>query len=165
MALKLKDSLTKTQKKNLQRRLSHFLRHHQQKNDLLLKDVAKKLDYTPPKFADLCRSDKPHGRFISSLDFLKSLADLEKLSIGQLVTFLEEGEQQNTERTDKDELLIKAFKVLKASHRKELNEFLNKSNRVNTQERELFRELLEVLMILIKKNDLSKVKAIKEMIS
>ena len=87
MALKLKNSLSKTQQKNLQRRLSHFLRHHQQKNDLLLKDVAKKLDYTPPKFADLCRSDKPHGRFISSLDFLKSLADLEKLSIGQLVTF------------------------------------------------------------------------------
>ena len=165
MPLVHKNKITITDQKKFQRRLSHYLRDYAGKKGLLLKEVAQKIGYSEAKFAALTRADEPHGRFITSLDFLKALASLEKLSISDFISLLEGGPKITLkDSNDKDELIVKAFKSLKASKRKKFIEFLAKSNLISSSERELFVEIIDLVILLIEKNDLKKVQSIKNML-
>lgn len=84
-----KQTLTETQKKKYQRRLSHFFKDLKYKNSLQSKDIAEELEYTPQKFSALESESKPHGRFINSLEFLHTIACLDDLTLSEFVFFID----------------------------------------------------------------------------
>lgn len=81
-----------------QKQFSNFLKTYRYKHNLMAKDLAKKMGYTPQRYCQLESETIPQTRFASSLEFLSSIASLEGLSITEFVIFLE-GEQ---DRLNKD---------------------------------------------------------------
>lgn len=81
-------ALTEYEKNQSQRRLSHFLKDHRDRNKLKASDVAEKIGYAIPKYIDLESETRPHGRFVNSLDFLAAIANLDSKSIVAFVAYL-----------------------------------------------------------------------------
>ena len=80
--------LTEEEKEKFSRRLSHYLEDHTYKHRITHADAAKKLGISQNKFSQL-KSGIEQGRFLTSLDYLKSLAKLENLEILDFIAYLE----------------------------------------------------------------------------
>ena len=110
------------EEKQMQRRLSHYIKEYKDKNGLLSKEVAKEIGYTPQKFSELERDHVPHSRFMNSLGFLRKLAELKYTSISSFIRYIE-GKEERTKNTEtnytwqKD--LLSAFESLPMSTRKQ----------------------------------------------
>ena len=72
-----------------QRQLSNFLKTYRAKNQLLAKDVADRLGYTPSRYGQLESETTPQKRFVSSLEFLNSIGSLMGKTIPEFLIFLE----------------------------------------------------------------------------
>lgn len=162
-----KSSLTDQQKKKFQRRLSHYFRDFRYRNDLLSKDVAKILGYTPEKFYDLESEWKLHGRFLNSLDFLSTLASLENKSVTEFVSYLE-GKQDRSESEGGpdlnrtlyawEKLLLEAFDPMSIVIRKEFIDICKESVADGKEKLESLIELANAL----KDKDAKAIKALTE---
>lgn len=88
-----REFLTADEKDRYSRRLTHFLEDHIHKNKLTHAQVAEKVGLSPNRFTKL-KSGIEQGRFLSSLDFIKSIAQLENMSLTEFTAFLD-GEKSN----------------------------------------------------------------------
>ena len=105
----------------LQQRLSHYLKDYRYKNDLKATDAAKILGYATPKYSELESEVKPHGRFISSIDFLAALAKLTGMNINEFVDYLNPHQSGCTEKKDIynwQESILDVFSSISLSSRK-----------------------------------------------
>lgn len=80
--------LTEDEKDRFTRRLSHYLEDHLHKNKITHAQAAEKLGISPNKFSQL-KSGIEQGRFLTSLDYIKSLAKLENMPITEFISFLD----------------------------------------------------------------------------
>ena len=80
--------LNENDKKSYQLRLSHYLKDYRFKKKSKASETAKELGYATPKYSELESEVKPHGRFVSSLDFLTALASLKQMSLNEFVDYL-----------------------------------------------------------------------------
>lgn len=161
-------SLTDHQKKKFQRRLSHYFADFRYRNNLLSKDVAEILGYTPPKFYEMESEKKPHGRFINCLDFLATLAALESKSVSEFVSYLEgkqdrfenEGTELNRGLFSWEKLLLEAFDPISIVMRKEFLEICKESVAEGKEKLESLIELVNTL----KDKDANTIKSLTEVL-
>jgi transcriptional regulator with XRE-family HTH domain len=72
-----------------QRRLANYLRGYRLRQDISSKDMAAKLGYASSNYSRLESETIPFDRFISSIEFLKMLADIEGLTFSEFACYLE----------------------------------------------------------------------------
>src|SRR5689334_7739643 len=85
--------LKEGEKKKYSRRLTHYLEDYTYRNKITHNEAAKKLGISSNKFSQL-KSGGEQGRFLSSLDYLKSIAVLDDLSLPEFIKYIE-GEDNN----------------------------------------------------------------------
>ncbi len=147
----VKPFLTEHQQLKFQRRLSHYLKDYEYKNNVYAKDVAEKIDISPQKFSYI-KSDKiPYPKFVNSLDYLAKLANLKQMSVAEFVKYLE-GDQDTDEeieserkRSNWEKLLIASFEPLTSKNRLKLIELCKESLRDGKRKLEALIEIINVL--------------------
>lgn len=128
--------LKEEEKERLGRRLSHYLEDYLYRNKVTHANAAKRLQISPNKFTQL-KSGGEQGRFLTSMDYLKSLANLQGISVAEFVTYLE-GKNEKADPKTKYTWLDKIYKALEQisiSHRRKYadaisNASLNDNDRV-----------------------------------
>ena len=160
-----KPLLTEHQQLKYQRRLSSYLKDYEYKNNLQAKDVAEKIDISPQKFSYVKSDKKPYGKFINALDYMAKLGNLEEMSIGEFVEYLEG-------KRDKDEHdkaagnkiygwqrdLLQAFEPLTVKIR---SEFVDLCKQSSKQGKRKMEALLAIVNIL-KDKDIEAIESLRE---
>ena len=89
--------LSPDEKEKFSRRLSHYLEDHTYKNRITHAEAAKKMGISQNKFSQL-KSGVEQGRFMTSLDYLKSLAQLENMHLPEFISYLDGNESQTPDK-------------------------------------------------------------------
>ena len=107
-------ALTEIQKEKFQQRLSGFLRSLRYRKEWKAKDAAKKLDLDPSRYSKLEHPSIPYPKFITAIEFLLSIAQLEKgVTLTKLVDRLESDPKNKEVRlTSKEQEIIMAIREL-----------------------------------------------------
>lgn len=150
--------LTETQKNQFQRRLSHFFRDHRYRNDLEPKDVAKKLRYdSVARYSTLESENIPYPRFVTSLDFLASIAALEGMCVSDFVSYLEGKQADDQPRlagrnlAKWEQVLLDAFAPIAIGVRREFANFCKET--VNSRDKKKLEMIIEIANILHGKDE------------
>lgn len=83
-----KTFLSEDEKERLGRHLTYYLEDYTYKNGITHNEAAKILGISSNKFSQL-KSGGEQGRFLSSLDYLKALADLDNMTLNEFLSYLE----------------------------------------------------------------------------
>ena len=132
-----REFLTKDEKDKFGRRLAHYLEDHTYKNKITHAQAAEKLGISPNKFSQL-KSGIEQGRFMTSLDYLKSLARLEKMPLLDFIAYLEgdDGERQDKIYGWQDKI-YRALEHIGISCRKNFAEAILEASRDSSERTEL----------------------------
>ena len=161
-------TLTDTQKKRFQRRLSHYFKDHKYRNGVDSKKIAKQLGYDSiTRFYGLESENIPFPKFINALDFLASLANIDNMRVGEFVSYLEgdverfKGDQpadlgrnlHEWERT-----IIEAFDAISMLVRKD---FIELCKEVEKDGKKKLQVLLQIVNIL-KNKDVKALESLRD---
>lgn len=135
--------LNEEEKAKYGRRLSHYLEDHTYKNKITHVDAAKKLGISSNKFSQL-KSGGEQGRFITSLDYLKSLANLEGMSLPEFLSYIE-GEEAEEPVSRKhytwEDQIYKALESISIHYRKKFVSVLTSASQDSEERVELLCRL------------------------
>ncbi|MCB9229696.1 MAG: hypothetical protein H6618_08805 [Deltaproteobacteria bacterium] len=150
--------LTDSQKKKFQGRLAHFFRDHRYRNHLEPKDVAHKLGYASvARYSTLESENIPYPRFVTSLDFLSSIAALEGMCVGDFVCYLEGKQESDRPRsagralTKWEQALLDAFAPVSIGIRRAFTNFCKET--VESRDKKKLEMILEIANILHGKDE------------
>lgn len=106
--------LTEVQKEKFQQRLSGVLRSLRYRKEWKAKDVANRLGLDPSRYSKLEHPSIPYPKFITALEFLLSISQLEKgVTLTKLVDRLESDPRNKEVRlTTKEQEIIMAIRGL-----------------------------------------------------
>ncbi len=149
---KIKTNLENTWHLTYQRRLSNYLRTFRFRNNISSKGMAVKLDYASSRYSRLESESIPFDRFISSVDFLKTLADIEGLSFSEFATMLEGS--QGKEKNKSSKWKSKLVDIFENIGSKTMRGFLAVANTDSKQEKEELELAIE-LYVRLKNGKLS----------
>jgi len=160
-----KPTLSSHQKLSYQRRLSSFLANYAYRNKLKAHEVAQEIDISPQKYSTIKSDNKPYPKFINSLDYLSRFAQLEQMSLGEFVLYLEgkggcEGDREGKIYSWQHEL-TEAFDLIKISVRRTFLEICRDSLK-NGKEK---LELLLRIVALLKDEDVDAIKSLEQALS
>lgn len=96
------------------RRLSHYLKDYRFRYGVKAADLAENLNYKGSRYLTLESEITPHGRFMSSLNFLSLLGSIDGKSVVEIVNYLYSVKQQPE---SKDDLYPGELNILKAVHK------------------------------------------------
>ena len=133
--------LTEDEKEKYGRRLSHYLEDFCYKNQVTHSQAAEKLGISPNKFSQL-KSGGEQGRFITSLDYLKSLASLDGMNLAEFLIYLDgKGNLDSKVRYSWQDQIYKALEPISISHRKKFAEACSTATKDATKRVELMCRL------------------------
>lgn len=119
------------EKSEMGKKLTFYLEEFLFHNQLSVNDGAKFLNMTPIKFTQL-KNGHGQGRYQSSMDYLKSLAQLQKMELSEFVALMEGKSTSEATKKSKKELYawdVIVFKALEGAplvYRKNFVDVLNK---------------------------------------
>ena len=82
-------AINNTQAAFFQKKLANFLKNHRIGEDVKSKDMADYLGYTPQKYSQMESDRKPYDRFVNTMDYLTLIANLEDLTVTELMAKIE----------------------------------------------------------------------------
>ncbi len=133
--------LTEDEKEKYGRRLSHYLEDYCYKNEVTHFQAAEKLGISPNKFSQL-KSGGEQGRFITSLDYLKSLAGLDGMSLAEFLIYLDgKGNLDTKLRYSWQDKIYKALEPISISYRKKFVDACSMATKDATKRVELMCRL------------------------
>ena len=133
--------LTAEEREKYGRRLSHYLEDYCYKNKLTHNQVAEKLGIASTKFSQL-KSGSEQGRYLSSLDYLKSLAGLDGMTIPEFLIYLDGKSSQDPKlKYSWQDKVYKALEPIAISHRKKFADACIQATKEGTQRVELMCRL------------------------
>ena len=113
--------LKEEEKDKYSRRLSHFLEDYCYRNKVTHNQAAEKLGISSNKFSQL-KSGGEQGRYLSSLDYLKSLANLEGMTLTEFIAYLDGDTQQARPNYSWQDMIYKALEVVSIVTRRKFAE-------------------------------------------
>jgi hypothetical protein len=133
--------LTADEKEKYGRRLSHYLEDYCHKNKITHNQAAEKLGIASTKFSQL-KSGSEQGRFLTSLDYIKSLAGLDGMTIPEFLIYLDGKSNQDPKmRYSWQDKIYKALEPISISHRKKFADACTMATKDSTERVELMCRL------------------------
>src|SRR3989338_8021996 len=133
--------LTEEEKEKYSRRLSHYLEDYCFKNEITHYQAAEKLGISANKFSQL-KSGGEQGRFLTSLDYLKSLAALDGMTVPEFLIYLDGKSNQDSKiRYSWQDKIYKALEPIGISTRKKFAEACLMATSESTERTELMCRL------------------------
>ncbi len=141
---------TKEKSKNItyQRRLANYLKSFRFRNDLSPKDVASKLDYVLSRYYRLESDSIPYDRFINSIGFLTSLAELNNLTFSEFACYLDGVTEKTQDKNEKWKL--KLNNIFENVNSKNLRGFLSVASTETKDDKEELETILNIYILLRK---------------
>jgi hypothetical protein len=130
--------LTDAKKERMQRKLSRFIRGVFHKKQKQFKEAAISFDMTPSRFSKLIHPYKPYPPFINAIEYLYSLASIEKnLTLSEFIDRIDEKSKQKEKKESSfrqlknwEILILEAFESVNSEYLEEIqNVFKNTKSR------------------------------------
>lgn len=108
--------------------------------------MSKNLGYASSRYSRLESENIPYERFISSLEFLKMLAEVKKMSLSEFVLYLEGNDFKSNETLSKtDKSIINLFENISS---RIMRNFLKVASTENKKEKESLESILNLYLKL-----------------
>lgn len=133
--------LKEEERERFGRRLTHYLEDHTYRNKITHAEAAKKLGISANKFSQL-KSGGEQGRFLTSLDYLKSLASLEGMSLPDFLNYIEGNDKEvSAKKYSWADKIIKALEPISISIRRKFADACTKASTEKNDRVELMCQL------------------------
>lgn len=134
--------LNEEEKERYGRRLTHFLEDYTFRHKLTHAAAAKKLGISTNKFSQL-KSGGEQGRFLTSLDYLKSIANLDGLSLPDFIDYIEglENKESPAKKYSWADKIYRALESMSLLHRGKFVDAMQKAASRDNERLELICRL------------------------